>query len=179
MSVGSLSGDHRRLAGVIDSGRARARGDPAAATVTVALGLLTVLAAVLRFTRLAHQGFWFDEANTAADVHFSPGKMLGLLPQNETTPPLFYCVAWVWARVFGFGEFALRSLPALAGVARVPGDVRRDREARQPARGRRRRGADRLQPVPGLVLAGVPALQADGAAERGQPARLRLRPRAP
>ena len=46
--------------------------------------------------------------------------MLGLLPQNETTPPLFYCVAWVWARVFGFGEFALRSLPALAGVATVP-----------------------------------------------------------
>src|SRR5262249_2153879 len=81
---------------------------------------LTVLAAILRFTRLAHQGFWFDEANTAADLHYSPGQMLGLLPQNETTPPLFYCVAWVWARVFGFGEFALRSLPALAGVVTVP-----------------------------------------------------------
>ena len=118
MSVGSLSAG--RMAGVLESGRARARGDPAAATITIAIALLTVLAAVLRFTRLAHQGFWFDEANSAADLHFSPGKMLGLLPQNETTPPLFYCVAWVWARVFGFGEFALRSLPALAGVATVP-----------------------------------------------------------
>lgn len=105
---------------MIDSGRARVRGDPAAATVAVVLGLLIVLAAILRFTRLAHQGFWFDEANTAADIHYSAGQMLGLLPQNETTPPLFYCVAWVWARVFGFGEFALRSLPALAGVACVP-----------------------------------------------------------
>ncbi len=120
MSVGSLSGDVRRLAGFIESGRTRARGDPAVATVTIAIVALTVLAAVLRFTRLAHQGFWFDEANSAADVHYSPGRMLGLLPQNETTPPLFYCVAWVWARVFGFGEFALRSLPALAGVATVP-----------------------------------------------------------
>ena len=118
MSVGSLSAG--RLAGVIDSGRARARGDPAATVITVALVSLTVLAAILRFTRLAHQGFWFDEANTAADLRYAPGKMLGLLPQNETTPPLFYCVAWVWARIFGFGEFALRSLPALAGVATVP-----------------------------------------------------------
>jgi hypothetical protein len=88
--------------------------------VILAVAGLTVLAGILRFTLLAHQGFWFDEANTAADVHYSPGQMLGLLPQNETTPPLFYCVAWVWARVFGFGEFALRSLPALAGVATVP-----------------------------------------------------------
>jgi 4-amino-4-deoxy-L-arabinose transferase-like glycosyltransferase len=81
---------------------------------------LTVLATVLRFTRLGHQGFWFDEANTAADLHYSPGQMLGLLPQNETTPPLFYCVAWLWARIFGFGEFSLRALPALCGVATVP-----------------------------------------------------------
>jgi 4-amino-4-deoxy-L-arabinose transferase-like glycosyltransferase len=95
-------------------------GDPSTAAVTAAVVSLTVLATILRFTRLAHQGFWFDEANTAADLHYSPGQMLGLLPQNETTPPLFYCVAWLWARVFGFGEFALRSLPALAGVATVP-----------------------------------------------------------
>jgi hypothetical protein len=97
-------------------GRTLARVSP----VVLALCTLTVLAAALRFVGLGHQGFWFDEANTAADVHFSPGKMLGLLPQNETTPPLFYCVAWVWARVFGFGEAALRALPALAGVATVP-----------------------------------------------------------
>lgn len=88
--------------------------------VAVAVIGLTALGAALRFYRLGYQGFWFDEGNTAADIHYSLGHMLGLLPQNETTPPLFYCVAWVWARVFGFGEFALRSLPALAGVATVP-----------------------------------------------------------
>ncbi|HZE05117.1 MAG TPA: glycosyltransferase family 39 protein, partial [Solirubrobacteraceae bacterium] len=66
------------------------------------------------------QGFWFDEGNTALLVHFSPGKMLGLIPQTESTPPLYYCVAWVWARIFGYGEVGLRSLSALAGVAMIP-----------------------------------------------------------
>ena len=81
---------------------------------------LTVLAALLRFARIGHQGFWFDEGNTALLVHLSPGKMLGLIPQSESTPPLYYCVLWVWARAFGFGEAALRSFSALAGVAVVP-----------------------------------------------------------
>jgi mannosyltransferase len=81
---------------------------------------LTVVAAVLRFWGIGRQGFWFDEANTALLVHFSPGKMLGLIPQSESTPPLYYCVAWVWARIFGYGEAGLRSLSAVAGVAVVP-----------------------------------------------------------
>jgi mannosyltransferase len=86
----------------------------------IGVAALTVLAALLRFYRLGHQGFWFDEANTALLVHFSPGKMLGLVPQSESTPPLYYCVAWVWARVFGYGEPGLRSLSAVAGVLTVP-----------------------------------------------------------
>lgn len=92
------------------------RPTPAAATVVA----LTAAAAVLRFYGLAHQGFWFDEANTALLVRFSPGKMLGLIPQTESTPPLYYCVAWVWARIFGDTEAGLRSLSAVAGVAVVP-----------------------------------------------------------
>src|SRR5436309_706287 len=74
---------------------------------------LTVLGAVLRFWRLGHQGFWFDEGNTALLVQFSPGDMLGLIPKTESTPPLYYCVAWVCSRVFGHTEVALRSLSAL------------------------------------------------------------------
>jgi hypothetical protein len=86
----------------------------------LAVAGLTLLAAALRFVRIAHQGFWFDEANTALLVRLSPGKMLGLLPQTESTPPLYYCVAWVWARIFGFGEAGLRSLSAVCGVLTVP-----------------------------------------------------------
>jgi mannosyltransferase len=86
----------------------------------LALAGLAGVAAVLRFSGLAHQGFWFDEADTAQLVHFSPGKMLGLIPQSESTPPFYYCVAWVWVRVFGDHEAGLRSLSAVAGVLVVP-----------------------------------------------------------
>lgn len=53
-------------------------------------------------------------------MQYSLGKMLGLLPQNETTPPLYYLLGWLWGRAVGFGEAPLRSLSALAGVATVP-----------------------------------------------------------
>jgi mannosyltransferase len=112
VSVGTAAPDLRR-------GRAPAPAvlaDPA----VLAVAALTVLAAVMRLYRLGHQGFWFDEGNTALLVHFSPGKMLGLIPQTESTPPLYYCVAWLWARVFGYGEVGLRSLSALCGVLLVP-----------------------------------------------------------
>jgi mannosyltransferase len=86
----------------------------------LALAALVALAAALRFTRIGYQGYWFDEGNTVLLVHFSPGQMLGLIPQTESTPPLYYCVAWVWARLFGFQEAGLRSLSAVAGVLAIP-----------------------------------------------------------
>ena len=46
--------------------------------------------------------------------------MLGLIPQTESTPPLYYGIAWVWARVFGYAEAGLRSLSAVCGVLLVP-----------------------------------------------------------
>jgi hypothetical protein len=91
-------------------------GSPGAVTVAA----LTLLAAVLRLYRLGHQGFWFDEGNTALLVHLGPGKMVGLIPQSESSPPLYYCLAWLWVRVFGYGEAGLRSLSALAGVLTIP-----------------------------------------------------------
>lgn len=96
--------------------RLAALGKPA----LVAVAALSVLAAVLRLWRLGHQGFWFDEGNTVLLVHLSPGKMLGLIPRNESTPPVYYLAAWIWVHVFGYGEAGLRSLSALAGIATVP-----------------------------------------------------------
>ena len=39
---------------------------------------------------------------------------------SESAPPLYYALAWVWTQVTGTGEFGLRSLSALAGVATIP-----------------------------------------------------------
>jgi mannosyltransferase len=84
------------------------------------LGVFVVLAALLRFYRLSHQGFWFDEGNTALEVRFTPGEMVTLLKHYESTPPMYYSVAWVWSRIFGDTEAGLRSLSALLGVLTVP-----------------------------------------------------------
>jgi mannosyltransferase len=68
---------------------------------------------------LAKQGFWYDEATTAYLVGLRPGSLVGLLPDTESTPPLYYLIAWVWSRAFGSHEAGLRSLSALAGVLTV------------------------------------------------------------
>jgi uncharacterized membrane protein len=81
--------------------------------------LLTALGAFLRFYAIGRQGFWYDESYTALLVGRGPGEMLRLLPQLESTPPLYYCVAWVWARIFGPDEAGLRSLSALCGTLTI------------------------------------------------------------
>lgn len=93
---------------------------PSPTPVAGAVLLLTALGALLRFYAIGRQGFWYDESYTALLVGRGPGEMLSLLPQLESTPPLYYCVAWVWARVFGAHEAGLRSLSALCGTLTIP-----------------------------------------------------------
>ncbi len=82
--------------------------------------MITALGALLRFIGIGHQGFWYDEAYTSFLLRYSPGHMLGLLPSLESTPPLYYCVAWVWARIFGNDPAGLKSLSAVFGTVTIP-----------------------------------------------------------
>ena len=82
---------------------------------------LTALAAALRFATLGAQSYHHDEIVTASRV------LRGDFPHameavgfSESTPPLYYALAWLWTQVTGTGELGLRSLSALAGVATVP-----------------------------------------------------------
>jgi mannosyltransferase len=85
------------------------------------LVLLTALAAALRFATLGTQSFDFDEAYGAKWVlDGSLGHLFSQLPLTESSPPLHYLLAWLWSKLFGLGEVALRSLSALAGTALVP-----------------------------------------------------------
>ncbi len=95
----------------------RRDGEPSATTVAVAL---TALAAAIRVPTLSVQSFWLDEGYTVALVRMSFGAMLRTIPRTESTPPLYYALAWAWTRVFGSSEFGLRSLSALAGIATIP-----------------------------------------------------------
>ena len=78
------------------------------------------LAALARFATLDQQSFWYDEAVTVELVRMDFGDMLDRIPESESTPPLYYVVGWLWAKLFGTGEIGLRSLSALCGTAFVP-----------------------------------------------------------
>jgi len=86
-----------------------------------ALAGITLLGALLRFLTLGDQSYWGDEGATVGLIRASFGDMLGAIPDSESTPPLYYVLAWGWTRVLGSSdEFALRSLSALAGTATIP-----------------------------------------------------------
>ncbi len=79
-----------------------------------------LLGGILRFATLDLQSYRYDEAVTVGRVlHPSLFDTLATVPKSESTPPLYYLVAWLWSRVFGSGEVGLRSLSALAGTASI------------------------------------------------------------
>jgi mannosyltransferase len=94
---------------------------PRGYALPLALAGLIAGAAALRFASLGIQSYHHDEVITAMRV--IPGSFSHMLHEvrvSESNPPLYYALAWAWAKVFGRGEFELRSLSALFGVAVVP-----------------------------------------------------------
>ena len=82
---------------------------------------LTVVAAGLRFATLGVQAYHHDEIVTASRVlRDGLWHAMEAVGFSESAPPLYYAVAWIWTQLTGTGEFGLRSLSALAGVATVP-----------------------------------------------------------
>lgn len=84
------------------------------------LGALTATAAALRFATLGLQSYWYNEAASVLLAKRPFGDMLDRIPRMEGNPPLYYVLAWLWAKAFGPGEVGLRSLSALCGTAMVP-----------------------------------------------------------
>jgi mannosyltransferase len=90
-------------------------------TVLWALAGLTALGVAVRFASLGVQSYHHDEVITAARV--IPGSFADMLRQvkaSESNPPLYYVLAWGWAKAFGTDEIGLRSLSAVFGAAVVP-----------------------------------------------------------
>lgn len=82
--------------------------------------LVVGLGAVLRFWGIGDQSFWFDEWLTTEAVAGGPADLARHVATREGIAPPYFIVMWVWSRVVGDGEVALRSFSALAGVATVP-----------------------------------------------------------
>src|SRR4051794_6792455 len=85
-----------------------------------ALIALTALAAALRLPTLGSQSLWLDEVLTGNLARGSLGDLFHVVAQQEANPPLFYLLEWVWTRIAGTSEFALRLPSALFGIALVP-----------------------------------------------------------
>jgi mannosyltransferase len=82
---------------------------------------LTALAALLRFATLGVQSYHHDEIVTASRIlRGGFGHAMDQVWTGESTPPVFYAIAWVWTQLVGTGEFGLRTISAVAGVATVP-----------------------------------------------------------
>src|SRR3954447_22448926 len=86
----------------------------------IVLGL-TALGAALRFATLGLQSYHHDEVVTASRIlRVGFAHAMEAVGFSESAPPLYYALAWVWTQATGTGEWGLRSLSALAGVATGP-----------------------------------------------------------
>ena len=84
----------------------------------IALSLL-VGAAVLRLPGLTLNSFWLDEMTTVW-LALLPPKEFAKTAMYDGHTPSFNLLVWIWARLFGTSEFALRSFPALIGIVTIP-----------------------------------------------------------
>lgn len=76
-------------------------------------------ALALRLAIAPLPSYWVDEAFTIHLLSQDFGGMLDRLAETESTPPLYYALAWLWSQLSGVGELGLRSLSVLAGTATV------------------------------------------------------------
>jgi len=104
----------------LDRPTARDRTLPPVSAEVWALVGLVVVAAVIRIITIDNQSFWMDESLTAYEARLPFGAMLHTVAHIETTPPLYFVLTWAWAKIFGTGEVALRSISTIAGTALVP-----------------------------------------------------------
>ena len=84
------------------------------------LAVITATGASIRFATLGVQSLDHDEAATVRVLAPSLTETLHFVANLERSPPLFYAIAWIWAKLFGTGQLHLRSLSALIGTLMIP-----------------------------------------------------------
>ncbi|HEX8682991.1 MAG TPA: glycosyltransferase family 39 protein, partial [Ardenticatenaceae bacterium] len=84
----------------------------------LALGLILLIAAFLRFYHIGVQSFWADEGSS---VMMAPRALPDIIRRtaNDIHPPLYYVTLHAWVAIFGTSEAAARALSALFGIATV------------------------------------------------------------
>ncbi|MGZ6964471.1 MAG: hypothetical protein ACXVKA_09645 [Acidimicrobiia bacterium] len=88
---------------------------PIWAIVGIALTLAT--AVVLRFA--SRSDLWLDEALTVNISRLPLRDLPGAL-RHDGAPPMYYALLHGWMLLFGDGDFAVRALSGVIGVATLP-----------------------------------------------------------
>lgn len=107
VDVGAFPG---RSAAGLESARAQSRGS------WWPIGLVALLAALLRFAGLGSQPLWLDEGYSWWDAHQSLSALWNLVPQCDPHPVLYFVLLKGWTDAFGDSSFTLRAFSALVGV---------------------------------------------------------------
>jgi mannosyltransferase len=85
----------------------------------LALLALLLLAFALRVHRLPAQSLWYDEGVSWYLTRMSP-PALTVWTANDIQPPLYYYLLWLWVRLAGTSEYALRFPSVFFGVLTLP-----------------------------------------------------------
>ena len=85
----------------------------------IALLLITLLGAALRFYDLGGKGLWLDEAFSVWMGAQSLGEMMKWLIQIDQHPPLYYSLLHLWLN-FGDGAVTVRAFSALVSTLAIP-----------------------------------------------------------
>ena len=99
-----------------DRGRSARRGRTGPDLVLAAIVLVGTVA---RAWGLGAQSYWYDEWLTARAADGTARNLYRYVTDQAGIPPTYFVVTWVWARLFGTGEVALRSISVLAGVGTI------------------------------------------------------------
>ncbi len=84
--------------------------------VTVGLIATLIIGIILRFKGLTFQSHWADEL-ASAFFSMSDRSFWSMydVASGDTNPPLYQILLWGWYQIFGFSEYAGRSLSAIIG----------------------------------------------------------------
>ena len=101
-----------------------------------ALSLLPLLASVLLILFSVHaDSLWMDEIQTHSVIHRPFAEFVRVLTSRGDAAsgmPLYFLCEHAWCRLFGYGEFALRSMNDLAALLVLFGALRLISSAKLP-----------------------------------------------
>lgn len=81
--------------------------------------LILALGFILRVVNL-NQSLWLDEAiNVVNAKNLSLIKFIFSYPIGDFHPPGYFLILWLWTRIFGFSEIAVRSPSVIFGVISI------------------------------------------------------------